>query len=95
MGRAYLALGQLDSARAAVVEGLGIKRTVADSTGVSWGLVDLGRVQLAEGDRSDALKSLQDARSVLRLIGDRGGRRRSGRRAVAVRLGGGDSELGG
>ena len=72
--------------------------------------MDLGRVQLAEGDRSDALRSLQDARSVLRLIGDRGaqgrralragivgasagGRRRSGRRAVAVRLGGGDSSL--
>ena len=60
---AQLALGRLDSARAAVVEGLGIKRTVADSTGVSWGLVDLGRVQLAEGDRGDALRSLQDARA--------------------------------
>src|SRR5918994_310480 len=36
MGRAYLAQGDLDSARAAVVAGLAIKRSVADSTGVSW-----------------------------------------------------------
>jgi CHAT domain-containing protein/tetratricopeptide (TPR) repeat protein len=72
MGRAFLALKQLDSAHAAVVEGLGIKRRVADSTGVSWGLVDLGRVQLARGDRRGATGSLQDARRVLRQIGDRG-----------------------
>ncbi len=72
MGRAHLALAARDSARANVLEGLAIKRSVGDSTGVTWGLVELGRIERVSGDLAAARKAMEDARRLLHQSGDRG-----------------------
>src|SRR5439155_11460610 len=72
MGRAHLALDSRDSARAEVLAGLAVKRSVGDSTGVTWGLVELGRIERASGNRTAARQALEDARRLLQHSGDRG-----------------------
>jgi tetratricopeptide (TPR) repeat protein len=71
MGRAHFELGNLDTARIYVLKGLDIKRSVGDSIGVTWGLVDLGRIERASGNPVAAHRAFDDARRLLHQTGDR------------------------